>query len=63
MLRCEEHISKAAHPQLPCAGADVQPCVLMFAAALRAPGPCCVPHCSSHKSFPSHMSNPDKGWF
>lgn len=63
MLRCEELISKAARPWLPRASADVQPCVLTFVAALRAPIPCCVPRCSSYKSCPSQMSNPDKGWF
>lgn len=60
MLRCEELISKAAHPRLRRAGADVHPCerrsrqlseprgrAELIAALARA----------------SQMSNPDKGWF
>lgn len=35
MVRCEELISKAAHPWLPHASADVHPHVPMFLAALR----------------------------
>lgn len=35
VVRCEELISKAAHPWLPHASADVHPHVPMFLAALR----------------------------